>query len=548
MTYNCNAQYLQNAIVVTNNQNNYTPNTTFCTTVLSGSTTRVSLGRFTDGMDFGTVSNPLVLNTVDGGVSGTFMLFSTPDGQTQSVKALPEVINAQITSDENAVYILLHKASTDAFDADFGVGTTMTGTGSVFIGAYSHNGDLLWQMTEFTSTINDRINSIQVFNDKLFVAGDVTHAYDEIYDLDPSSGVEAHQTSGYGSCFIQVFEKSTGNYNYGYLSDNEYGTGRTDDLIVLPNGKAILLFKIGAIVNGSSELRAFDGIDAIGNFEFGLSSSDASFQFQTLNYLPTSIKGIAMDSNKIVFAMIKQNDSLMIAYYDFTTFQFELHPTTFTISTDAGGASPDVQITDLEFDPTSNSMYISVNFRGNLLENGAPVFTQTVNSDYNARIVKYDLTSNSIVSGIESPLILAEGFNKINDLCVIAEDRYIASGFVVPSSNLTMDFNAFDNASERTLQVSFGQMPFIATYSNQTSLGIETIENQYSFYPNPVNNQLFIQSEKQIQEIKITDVMGRTVYQIKPNTSSFTLNVTDFSNGNYFISVDSQIEKLIIQH
>lgn len=96
-----------------------------------------------------------------------------------------------------------------------------------------------------------------------------------------------------------------------------------------------------------------------------------------------------------------------------------------------------------------------------------------------------------------------------------------------------------------------GSSGFIVKWNwrNPSSAIVTSIEKDFfKLYPNPTNNQLVIQSNKQIQEIVIIDIYGKTVYKTKVNDLQITLDLTDFSNGNYFISIDSQTEKLIVQH
>ena len=52
-------------------------------------------------------------------------------------------------------------------------------------------------------------------------------------------------------------------------------------------------------------------------------------------------------------------------------------------------------------------------------------------------------------------------------------------------------------------------------------------------YPNPVTDNLQIQTTLQIKEIEITDITGRLLY----TTTAKTINCSSFAKGVYFIKV-----------
>jgi hypothetical protein len=56
-------------------------------------------------------------------------------------------------------------------------------------------------------------------------------------------------------------------------------------------------------------------------------------------------------------------------------------------------------------------------------------------------------------------------------------------------------------------------------------------------YPNPVNDILTINSEKEIGEIKIYDVVGKLVYQELIKNSNAEIDVREFEPGIYFVEI-----------
>jgi arabinogalactan endo-1,4-beta-galactosidase len=81
------------------------------------------------------------------------------------------------------------------------------------------------------------------------------------------------------------------------------------------------------------------------------------------------------------------------------------------------------------------------------------------------------------------------------------------------------------------------------TIAASGSLGVEkkNIDNGLVFYPNPVSNILNIKNPngESIQSLKITNVLGETVYsEINPKSPN-AIDVSNLSSGLYIVSVDS---------
>ena len=66
---------------------------------------------------------------------------------------------------------------------------------------------------------------------------------------------------------------------------------------------------------------------------------------------------------------------------------------------------------------------------------------------------------------------------------------------------------------------------------NQTSQNIV-------IYPNPATNRLFISSgEQEINQILLMDLNGTILYNIRPNSYNYKINVDRLDFGMYFIEV-----------
>ena len=74
-----------------------------------------------------------------------------------------------------------------------------------------------------------------------------------------------------------------------------------------------------------------------------------------------------------------------------------------------------------------------------------------------------------------------------------------------------------------------------ATLSNLLSISTNNLKNSaFKIYPNPTSNQLTIETTLAIDEILILDITGKT---IKSFTPSKTIDISDLSNGIYFIKI-----------
>lgn len=64
---------------------------------------------------------------------------------------------------------------------------------------------------------------------------------------------------------------------------------------------------------------------------------------------------------------------------------------------------------------------------------------------------------------------------------------------------------------------------------------IEEYENKFNIYPNPVNDILVIDTDEEIEEINIYNIVGISVFKV--NNIEHDINVSDFAEGVYFISI-----------
>lgn len=108
-----------------------------------------------------------------------------------------------------------------------------------------------------------------------------------------------------------------------------------------------------------------------------------------------------------------------------------------------------------------------------------------------------------------------------------------------------------------TFEVVYGgntyQHQFYMTHS-ATGINEENTPGEFSVVPNPVSSEVAVRSLEKINEIKITDAVGKIFYQdkIQIPTNMYKLQTAGIPNGIYFIYIMSgksgSTKKLVISH
>ncbi|OUR97675.1 hypothetical protein A9Q86_15795 [Flavobacteriales bacterium 33_180_T64] len=64
-----------------------------------------------------------------------------------------------------------------------------------------------------------------------------------------------------------------------------------------------------------------------------------------------------------------------------------------------------------------------------------------------------------------------------------------------------------------------------------------TINNLFSYYPNPVNNVLSLRAQNDISSVTILNTLGQVVYRNTPNTIDNDIDMSNLQSGAYFVQV-----------
>jgi hypothetical protein len=71
-----------------------------------------------------------------------------------------------------------------------------------------------------------------------------------------------------------------------------------------------------------------------------------------------------------------------------------------------------------------------------------------------------------------------------------------------------------------------------------SSLSIKDLSTaEFTYFPNPVNNQLNIKAKTTVDQVEVYNMLGQTVIQIHPNSSQSTVDMSALSPGAYFVKV-----------
>ncbi len=88
---------------------------------------------------------------------------------------------------------------------------------------------------------------------------------------------------------------------------------------------------------------------------------------------------------------------------------------------------------------------------------------------------------------------------------------------------------------------SFGGGNGLIEYNPNTGIKqVAANNNQLSIYPNPTNGIFTIKSTKNIDALKVTNLLGQIIYAAQPKQTQFTFNIS--ATGMYFVTVTSDNE------
>ena len=76
----------------------------------------------------------------------------------------------------------------------------------------------------------------------------------------------------------------------------------------------------------------------------------------------------------------------------------------------------------------------------------------------------------------------------------------------------------------------------------------ELLLNNFKIYPNPASSEINIISRMKKADVKIYDMTGRCVKDVRICDDNTRINISDIEKGLYLININGNIEKLIINN
>ncbi|WP_462281148.1 T9SS type A sorting domain-containing protein, partial [Salinivirga cyanobacteriivorans] len=146
-----------------------------------------------------------------------------------------------------------------------------------------------------------------------------------------------------------------------------------------------------------------------------------------------------------------------------------------------------------------------------------------------------DETGTSTVAAYEAPLATLG----LDDAAITV----LASGFLNPANN--SDGEAFGLYVALPSGGQLVALSAVGIFDNPQS----TIS--LNVYPNPTSDRLNIASDSSIEKVEIFNAQGQIVIQRAANADKLSLNISDLTEGTYFVRVQSNnnvgVERIIKQ-
>ncbi len=96
-----------------------------------------------------------------------------------------------------------------------------------------------------------------------------------------------------------------------------------------------------------------------------------------------------------------------------------------------------------------------------------------------------------------------------------------------------------------TLSSDYNNYSFYVIYKIVSPTSVENVDqtSHIKIYPNPANNELFVQN---IQSLTLKNTLGQEVKRMSFNTHQNVVSVSDLPEGVYFVeSIDNNNQKMV---
>jgi uncharacterized repeat protein (TIGR01451 family) len=162
---------------------------------------------------------------------------------------------------------------------------------------------------------------------------------------------------------------------------------------------------------------------------------------------------------------------------------------------------------------------------------------QILSSSHNCRLKQKNNSAEFLFEGINLPDNTTSEYASHGYITYkIKPIATIAVGDVIPNTaNIYFDYNApiTTNTVTTTVIANLGNENF--AFSN------------LNYFPNPVKNSLSISNTSIIDSVEITSILGQQMLSQKVKSLQTEINLSEFSNGIYFVKVTSQGQEKTIK-
>ena len=134
------------------------------------------------------------------------------------------------------------------------------------------------------------------------------------------------------------------------------------------------------------------------------------------------------------------------------------------------------------------------------------------------------------------------GINWPNQLDSISFQDSIGNVLTVASEGIGDLGGILMPNNETWLYTNYGQPSrnfALFKLSNPQSIINNNYTSKFKIYPNPAHNQIVVVAEElNIENIEILDITGKTIKRLSVNSEQLTIDVSDLSNGMFFIKIN----------
>ena len=175
---------------------------------------------------------------------------------------------------------------------------------------------------------------------------------------------------------------------------------------------------------------------------------------------------------------------------------------------------------------------------------GTYTVTLTLPSDCNPITITQQVIANPTTA--ITPIITLNSFSLVST-SAIQYQWYLNNNPIAGATNQT--FTPISNGNYTVTITDSNSCTQTSAIYSLTTIGLQNINpHNFSIYPNPATNSIYINNPNQKQtSITITDLLGNTIIQANLIKTNESIDISKLSNGIYIITIDNSFnQKLVV--